>query len=100
MTQATTRSQTILEKLQALTPQQQQQVIDFIEFLQFKADKTAIHEGEEEISALESAGDLVGCLDSGKGDLSLKKKEFKKKHLTYSPLSKFQEKWREIRGEE
>jgi hypothetical protein len=49
--------------------------------LQLKADKTAIHEGEREISALESAGDLVGCLDSGKGDLSLKKREFKKKHL-------------------
>jgi hypothetical protein len=31
MTQATTHSQTILEKLQTLTPQQQQSVIDFIE---------------------------------------------------------------------
>jgi hypothetical protein len=81
MTLATTHQQTILEKLQTLNPQQQQQVIEFIEFLQLKADKTAIHEEEREISALESAGDLVGCLDSGKGDLSLKKKEFKKKHL-------------------
>ena len=81
MTLANTHQQTILEKLQTLNPQQQQQVIEFIEFLQLKADNTAIHEGEREISALESAGDLVGCLDSGKGDLSLKKKEFKKKHL-------------------
>ncbi|CCI23518.1 hypothetical protein N0824_02998 [Microcystis sp. 0824] len=81
MTLANTHQQTILEKLQTLNPQQQQQVIEFIEFLQLKADKTAIHEGEREISALESAGDLVGCLDSGKGDLSLKKREFKKKHL-------------------
>ena len=81
MTRANTHQQTILEKLQTLNPQQQQQVIEFIEFLQLKADKTAIHEGEREISALESAGDLVGCLDSGKGDLSLKKREFKKKHL-------------------
>ena len=80
MTLANTHQQTILEKLQTLKPQQQQ-VIEFIEFLQLKADKTAIHEGEREISALESAGDLVGCLDSGKGDLSLKKREFKKKHL-------------------
>ena len=79
MTCATTHSQTILEKLQTLTPQQQQEVIDFIEFLQFKAQKTEISsEEEEQISALESAGDLVGCLDSGLGDLSLKKKEFKK----------------------
>ena len=76
---ATTHSQTILEKLQTLTPQQQQEVIDFIEFLQFKAQKTEISSSEEEqISALESAGNLVGCLDSGQGDLSLKKKEFKK----------------------
>jgi len=81
MTLATTHQQTILEKLQTLNPQQQQQVIEFIEFLQLKSDKTAIHEEEREISALESAGDLVGCLDSGKGDLSLKKREFKKKHL-------------------
>jgi len=80
MTLANTHQQTILEKLQTLNPQQQQ-VIEFIEFLQLKADNTAIHEGEREISALESAGDLVGCLDSGKGDLSLKKREFKKKHL-------------------
>jgi hypothetical protein len=29
MTQATTHSQTILEKLHTLTPQQQQEVIDF-----------------------------------------------------------------------
>jgi hypothetical protein len=80
MAQATTHSQTILEKLQTLTPQQQQSVIDFIEFLQFKAQKTEISE-EEPISAYESAKDLVGCLDSGKGNLSLKKREFKKKHL-------------------
>ncbi|MFM6325427.1 MAG: hypothetical protein ACKPGG_25235, partial [Microcystis panniformis] len=66
MTLANTHQQTILEKLQTLNPQQQQ-VIEFIEFLQLKADKTAIHEEEREISALESAGDLVGCLDSGKG---------------------------------
>jgi len=43
MTLATTHQQTILEKLQTLNPQQQQQVIEFIEFLQLKADKTAIH---------------------------------------------------------
>ncbi len=74
MTLANTHQQTILEKLPTLNPQQQQQVIEFIEFLQLKADKTAIHKGEREISALESAGDLVGWLDSGKGDLSLKKR--------------------------
>ena len=33
MTQAMTNEKTILEKLHTLTPQQQQEVIDFIEFL-------------------------------------------------------------------
>ncbi|CCI15763.1 conserved hypothetical protein [Microcystis aeruginosa PCC 9807] len=74
MTQATTHSQTILEKLHTLTPQQQQEVIDFIEFLQFKAQKTEITEEEEPISAYESAKDLVGCVESGIGDLSYNKK--------------------------
>ena len=81
MTQAITYSQSILEKLHTLTPQQQQEVMDFIEFLEFKAQKKEIPEEEEQISALESAGELVGCLDSGKGDLSLKKREFKQKNL-------------------
>ena len=64
------------EKLQTLTPQQQQSVIDFIEFLQFKAQKTEITE-EEPISAYESAKDLVGCVESGIGDLSYNKKYLK-----------------------
>ena len=83
MTTATTESRTILEKLQTLTLQQQQEVIDFIEFLQFKTHKTEIQEEEESISALESAADLVGCLDSGRGDLSLKKREFKKSSVNF-----------------
>lgn len=73
MTQAITNEKTILEKLHTLTPQQQQEVIDFIEFLQFKAQKTEITE-EEPISAYESAKDLVGCVESGIGDLSYNKK--------------------------
>ncbi|MEA5510337.1 DUF2281 domain-containing protein [Crocosphaera sp. UHCC 0190] len=81
MTQTITPEQTLLEQFKTLTPQQQQEVINFIEFLQFKAEKSETHQEEKQISALESAGDLVGCLDSGKGDLSLKKKEFKKKTL-------------------
>ncbi|MFM6875261.1 MAG: DUF2281 domain-containing protein, partial [Microcystis panniformis] len=59
MTQAITNEKTILEKLHTLTPQQQQEVIDFIEFLQFKAQKTEITEEEKQISAYESAKDLV-----------------------------------------
>jgi hypothetical protein len=74
MIQATIRSQTILEKLHTLTPQQQQAVIDFIEFLQFQAQKKEISQEEEPISAYEAAKDLVGCIESGIGDLSYNKK--------------------------
>jgi hypothetical protein len=73
MTQATTHSQTILEKLQTLTPQQQQSVIDFIEFLQFKAQKTEISEEEEPISFYEAAKEYIGCVDGGPGDLATNK---------------------------
>ncbi|NCS76596.1 MAG: DUF2281 domain-containing protein [Microcystis aeruginosa K13-07] len=72
MTQATTHSQTILEKLQTLTPQQQQSVIDFIEFLQFKAEKKEITE-EEPISFYEAAKEYIGCVDGGPGDLATNK---------------------------
>jgi hypothetical protein len=73
MTQATTHSQTILEKLHTLTPQQQQEVIDFIEFLQFKAQKKEIPEEEEPISFYEAAKEYIGCVDGGPGDLATNK---------------------------
>ena len=74
MNKATVLSEMIIEKLHALTPQQQQEIINFIEFLQFKAQKTEITEEEKQISAYESAKDLVGCVESGIGDLSYNKK--------------------------
>ncbi|MDB9421390.1 hypothetical protein [Microcystis aeruginosa] len=74
MTQAMTNEKTILEKLHTLTPQQQQSVINFIEFLQFKAQKKEITE-EEPIYAYESAKDLVGCVESGPGDLATNKEK-------------------------
>lgn len=74
MIQATIRSQIILEKLHTLTPQEQQAVINFIEFLQFQAQKKEISQEEEPISAYEAAKDLVGCIESGIGDLSYNKK--------------------------
>jgi hypothetical protein len=73
MTQATTHSQTILEKLHTLTPQQQQEVIDFIEFLQFKAQKTEITEEENTVSFYEAAKEYIGCVDGGPGDLATNK---------------------------
>ena len=73
MIPATTHSQTILEKLNALTPQQQQEVIDFIEFLQFKAEKKEITEEKNTVSFYEAAKEYIGCVDGGPGDLATNK---------------------------
>ncbi|MEA5467557.1 hypothetical protein [Spirulina sp. 06S082] len=79
MAQTVNRETIILERLQSLTPQQQQSVLDFIEFLQFKErDRTISEEESEEISMLSAAQEFIGCLDSGVGDLSVRKKELKK----------------------
>lgn len=76
MTQATDKEQTILDRIRSLTPQQQQEVLNFIEFLQFKARKREIEEEEkkEPISAYEAAKEFAGCVESGIGDLSYNKK--------------------------
>ena len=75
MTQAIDREQTILEQIKGLTEQQQQEVLNFIEFLQFKAQKQDFQEEEKEpISAYEAAKEFIGCVESGIGDLSYNKK--------------------------
>jgi len=75
MTQATDKEQTILDRIRSLSLQQQQELLDFIEFLQFKARKSEIEEEKKEpISAYESAKDFAGCVDGGPGDLSTNKK--------------------------
>lgn len=75
MTQATDKEQTILDRIRNLSLQQQQEVLDFIEFLQFKARKPEIEEEKKEpISAYEAAKDFAGCVDGGPGDLSTNKK--------------------------
>ncbi len=78
MTQAIEREQTILAQIKGLTEQQQQELLNFIEFLQFKAQKQDIQEEEkEEISAYEAAKEFAGCVDGGPGDLSTNKKYLK-----------------------
>lgn len=80
MLQAIDIKEIIIEKLSSLTTEQQQQVLDFTEFLQFKAGKTINTEEERQkpISFLEAAKEFVGCVE-GSSDLSMKKKELKKK---------------------
>lgn len=75
MTQATDKEQKILDQIRNLTPRQQQEVLDFIEFLQFKARKPELEvEKKEPISAYEAAKEFAGCVDGGSGDLSTNKK--------------------------
>ncbi len=78
MAQEASKEPTILELLKTLNSQQLQSVLDFVEFLQFKTQKQEIVEEEgEAISMLEAAKEFVGCVDSGVGDLYLKKNELK-----------------------
>ncbi len=75
MIQAVSKEQTILERLQTLSPQQQQSVLDFINFLQSQNQKIKYPTVEDKpISAYEAAKEWVGCVDSGIGDLSYNKK--------------------------
>ncbi|NEP42729.1 MAG: DUF2281 domain-containing protein, partial [Okeania sp. SIO2H7] len=76
MQQVISIEDTIAEKIKNLPPEQKQQVLDFVEFLLSKTSKKKEfkHPDGRPMSALEAAGDLVGCLDGGPGDLSTNKK--------------------------
>ncbi|QSJ20640.1 hypothetical protein JYQ62_04935 [Nostoc sp. UHCC 0702] len=68
------RKQTILEKLDSLTLEQQDDVLNFIEFLQFKVQKQEFKEEEKEaISFYEATKEIAGSLDWGPGDLATNK---------------------------
>lgn len=70
------REETFLQKLHGLTSQQQQVVLDFMEFLQSKNQQEIESKiGEKpQMSAHEAAKKWAGCVDSGIGDLSYNKK--------------------------
>ncbi len=66
--------QAVLEKLKTLPSDKQQEVLDFVEFLQTRFSRLQSQSVEEPtISALEAAGDLVGCIKGGPPDLSTNK---------------------------
>ncbi|MDB9311712.1 DUF2281 domain-containing protein [Spirulina sp. CS-785/01] len=68
----------IAQKIKDLPQPQQQQVLDYVEFLLKKyPTKKFQHPDGRPMSALEAAGDLVGCIE-GPGDLSMKKQELKR----------------------
>ncbi len=64
--------QAVLEKLRTLPANKQQEVLDFVEFLQARSSQLQQTENPT-ISALEAAGDLVGCVTGGPPDLSTNK---------------------------
>lgn len=62
--------QAVLEKFRTLPANKQQEVLDFVEFLQTKAEsEKAIPSDESEISFLDAAREFIGCVE-GPGDLS------------------------------
>ena len=68
--------QTLLEKLKTLPPEKQQEVLDFVEFLQSKTYQRESNSQESKpvMSALTLAQKWVGCLEGGPPDLSTNKK--------------------------
>ena len=56
----------VLEKLRELSPERQREVLDFVEFLKGKTQQR-VREG---VSALDLAGELVGSVEGGPGDLA------------------------------
>ncbi|RCJ30098.1 hypothetical protein A6770_21520 [Nostoc minutum NIES-26] len=66
--------QTATEKMRSLPPEKQQEVLDFIEFLQSKlAQQNPNQEQQEPISFLTAAQQFAGCVDGGPGDLATNK---------------------------
>jgi hypothetical protein len=66
--------QIAVEKMQSLPPEKQQEVLDFIEFLQNKLSQHPNQEKQEPISFLTVAQNFAGCVDGGSGDLATNKK--------------------------
>jgi len=67
--------QTVVEKLKTLPPEKQQEVLDFVEFLQSRTDRKESNsqEAESVVSALTLAQKWTGCLEGGPPDLSTNK---------------------------
>jgi len=67
--------QKVMEALQTLSPSEQQEVLDFAEFLQSKRQKAMDSSKSEDtsISFLEAAKKYIGCLEGRPPDLSTNK---------------------------
>jgi len=63
------REKSIAEKVRALTPEQQQAVLEFVEFREYEAGQQKNGEVRSQHSFLNATGEFVGCVDGGPGDL-------------------------------
>ncbi len=67
----------VIAALQMLSSTEQQEVLDFAEFLKSKQERAANQQNEQSaqpgMSFLEAARDYIGCLDGGPPDLSTNK---------------------------
>lgn len=61
---------TLLDKFRNLTSEQQQTILDFMEFMESKNPKSPVRE----VSAYDLAKEWAGSVESGIGDLSTNKK--------------------------
>jgi hypothetical protein len=78
MVLAINKKDVILENIETLTVQQQEAVLEFIEFLLYKAQKQEEQvEEKQPISAYEAAKEWAGCVDFGPGDLGTNKEYLK-----------------------
>ena len=80
MTVAINKKNVIVDRLDTLTVEQQEAVLDFIDFLRYKAQKEEEKQGKENrpMSAYEAAKEFAGCVDFGPGDLATNKEYLKK----------------------
>ena len=62
---------TLLEKFRNLTIEQQQTILDFVEFMHSKKTKS---QDNQEVSAYDLAKEWAGSVESGIGDLSTNKR--------------------------
>ena len=66
----------MVAEFRSLPPEKQQEVVDFIDFLKFRASPTIAElekTPEADVSFVEAARKYIGCLDGGPEDLSTNK---------------------------
>lgn len=73
-----TVAEVVMQKLRELSPERQREVLDFVEFLEAKAPSVSQARTQSgRVSALELAGELVGSVEGGPGDLSTNREHIK-----------------------